>query len=275
MSSTIAEVRAAYAREILKKAGADDARVLAAFVAVAREDFVGAGPWKVFAGDYQPTPSADVQLLYQDVLIALAEDRRINNGQPSLHAKLIAAVNVRDGEQVVHVGAGTGYYTAILAELAGRDGAVDAYEIEEDLAAKAAVNLTPWPQARMHARSATEGALPDADVVYVNAGATHPLPNWLDALRDGGRLMFPLTAASGMGFMLLVTRRGDAFAALVICPAGFITCVGGIDEKASNAFLRALGRGGAGEVRSLRRDDVADAETWLAGDGWQLSKREV
>jgi hypothetical protein len=51
--------------------------------------------------------------------------------------------------------------------------------------------------------------------------------------------------------------------------------VGGIDEKASNAFLRALGRGGAGEVRSLRRDDVADAETWLAGDGWQLSKREV
>jgi protein-L-isoaspartate(D-aspartate) O-methyltransferase len=157
--------------------------------------------------------------------------------------------------------------------LVGRDGAVDAYEIEPDLAAKAAANLQPWPQVRVHARS--EGALPAADVVYVNAAATHPLAMWLDALKDGGRLMFPLTGANGMGFMLLVTRRGDAFAARPVCPAAFITCVGGIDEKASAAFSAAIAGGGAGEVRSLRRDDVVDGGTWLAGDGWQLSKRAV
>lgn len=275
MNATIAEARAAYARAIAKSAGVTDARVIEAFATVPREDFLGPGPWKLFRGEYRETESADARLLYQDVLVALAEDRRINNGQPSLHIKLIDALDVAAGERIVHVGAGTGYYTAILAELTGRGGIVDAYEIEEDLAAKAAVNLARWPHVRVHARSATEGVLPGADIVYVNAGATHPLRIWLDALKDGGRLMFPLTTDNGMGFMLLVTRRGDAFAARAICPVGFITCIGGIDEKASAAFQDALSRGGAGDVRSLRRDDVADADTWLAGDGWQLSRRSI
>lgn len=275
MATTIEVARVRYANAIAKQAGATDARVIAAFASVPREAFVGPGPWKLFDGAYREAPSSDAHVLYQDVLVALAEDRRINNGQPSLHMKLMGALGVSPGEHVVHVGAGTGYYTGILAELTGRSGVIDAYEIEWDLAAKATANLAPWPQVHVHERSATEGVLPEADVLYVNAAATHPLANWLDALKDGGRLMFPLTGSNGTGFMLLVTRRGDVFAARPICPVGFITCVGGIDEKASAAFSQAIAGGGAGDVRSLRRDDVTDAETWLAGDGWQLSKRSV
>jgi protein-L-isoaspartate(D-aspartate) O-methyltransferase len=273
MPDTIEDARALYAKSIAQRAGVSDPRVIDAFTSVPREDFVGPGPWKIFAGEYRPTPSDDARLLYQDVLVALAEDRRINNGQPSLHAKLIGAVAVKPGEHIVHVGAGTGYYSAILAELAGRGGDVDAYEIEPDLAAKAAANLEPWPQARVHAHSATEGQLPQADVIYVSAGATHPLPAWLDALNDGGRLIFPLTASNGMGFMLLVTRHGDAYAARPVCPAAFIMCAGGVDERASKALLDAMQSGGAMAVRSLRRDGAIDADTWLAGNGWQLSKR--
>ena len=40
------------------------------------------------------------------------------------------------------------------------------------------------------AASACEGRLPEADVMYVKAGATHPLATWLDALKIGGRLIF-------------------------------------------------------------------------------------
>ena len=32
-----------------------------------------------------------------------------------------------------------------------------------------------------------------ADVIYVNAGITHPENTWLDGLTDGGRLILPLT----------------------------------------------------------------------------------
>jgi hypothetical protein len=50
--------------------------------------------------------------------------------------------------------------------------------------------------------------------VVASAGATHPLPSWLDALMLGGRLLFPMIATEGVGMMLLVTREAeDAFAA--------------------------------------------------------------
>jgi protein-L-isoaspartate(D-aspartate) O-methyltransferase len=70
------------------------------------------------------------------------------------------------------VGAGTGYYSAILAELVGPEGRVLAFEIDAELAERAADNLEPWPQAEV---VAGDGALLDpgpADVIVVNAGWT-------------------------------------------------------------------------------------------------------
>jgi protein-L-isoaspartate(D-aspartate) O-methyltransferase len=46
-------------------------------------------------------------------VIGILPERNLNNGQPSLHAALIAAAAPQPGEHVVHVGAGLGYYTAI------------------------------------------------------------------------------------------------------------------------------------------------------------------
>ena len=90
------------------------------------------------------------------------------------------------GNTVLHVGAGTGYYTAILAALVGDSGNVVAYEIENDLASAARKNLQHLPNVEVFAASAMDGPLPTADVIYVNAGATHPPAIWLDALNPGG-----------------------------------------------------------------------------------------
>src|SRR6202012_4786131 len=123
-------------------AGSPDGRLTAAFTATKRERYLGPGPWSVFVGHgYVRTPSGDPDFLYQDIVVALDERRRINNGQPALHSCCLAALCVQQGEAVVHVGAGTGYYTAILAELAGPSGQVFAYEIERDLAQRASKNL--------------------------------------------------------------------------------------------------------------------------------------
>jgi hypothetical protein len=107
--------------------------------------------------------------------VALAPERRINNGEPSLHAISLAALNVSKGEKIVHIGAGTGYYTAILAELTGKSGTVLAYEIEQDLAQRAATNLSSRKNISVIHQSGSEGTLPACDIIYVNAGATHPL----------------------------------------------------------------------------------------------------
>jgi protein-L-isoaspartate(D-aspartate) O-methyltransferase len=86
-------------------------------------------------------PFRDPAFLYQDVVVALEEERGINNGQPALHALCLAALSVKEGESVVHIGAGAGYYTAVLAELTGVTGKVFAYESAQSLAQSATRNL--------------------------------------------------------------------------------------------------------------------------------------
>jgi len=245
----------------------------AAFAATPRERFVGDGPWKVFtAAGYIETPTADPAFLYQDVTVALKDAKQINNGQPTLHAASLAALKPQPGETAVHVGAGTGYYSAVLARLVGASGALHAYELEEDLAARARDNLSDLSNATVHARSGTEGPLPECDVLYVSAGATAPLDVWLDALRPGGRLLFPLTPAQGAGGMLLVTRQpAEHFDARFVCRALFIPCAGARDDETAQKLTQAFLRPDWAAVRSLHRNANPDETCWCAGNGWWLS----
>jgi len=246
----------------------------AAFLDTPRERFVGPGPWDAFVGGaYVRTPLNDPAFLYQDVAVRLRD--QINNGQPSLHAVCIASLRVAGGERVIHIGAGTGYYTAVLARLVGPSGRVVAYELESDLAERAVHNLADFPNVEVRSESAVGPTLTEADIIYVNAGATHPVREWLSALRPLGRLLFPLMS-QGPGAMLHITR-GNAlpFAAKFVCGAMFIACVGARDETKAAALFSAFSRGDAARVRSLQLDSPPDGTTWYAGDRWWLSTREV
>jgi protein-L-isoaspartate(D-aspartate) O-methyltransferase len=273
MPDRIVERRQAYAADIVRRAGVSDPRIEAAFAAVPREDFAGAPPWRIGSGGlFGLSSSDDPARLYEDVLIAIDAGRGINNGQPSLHAQSIAALELKEGETVVQIGAGAGYYTAILAELVGPKGRVIAYEIEPDIAARAAANLARYPQVEVRARSGVED-LPLADAIYVNAAASHPLRAWLDALKPGGRLVFPLHGARSSGSMLMVTRpaRGDAWPARFLSPVVFIACEGAQDSAMARKLDEAFRRGGSERVRSLRFDAAPSRSDWLRGDGWALS----
>ena len=63
--------------------------------------------------------ASDPERLYEDVLVGIDARRGINNGQPSLHAQAIDALGLKEGETVLQIGAGAGYYTAILATWLG------------------------------------------------------------------------------------------------------------------------------------------------------------
>src|SRR5271154_1007571 len=204
-----------FAKLITANAGiAPGSELEAALASTPREQFVGPPPWRIFTrSGYVESPTDDPALLYQDVVVSLGGEGPFNNGQPTLHVFCIAALDLKKGERVVHVGAGTGYYTTLLAKLVGETGAVDAYEIEPELAERAHNNLAELPYVKVHLRSGAEGPLPECDVLYVNAGATHPLAVWLDALSPKGRLSVPLTPAEGYGAMLLITKQDARYAA--------------------------------------------------------------
>jgi protein-L-isoaspartate(D-aspartate) O-methyltransferase len=114
MVGSVDQARRWYAEELRFTARVASDAVVAAFATVPREQFVGAGPWRVKSpmnmAEYWTTPDADPHHVYHDVLIALDETRNLNNGQPSLWALLFDQLGVRANAGVLHLGCGTGYY---------------------------------------------------------------------------------------------------------------------------------------------------------------------
>jgi protein-L-isoaspartate(D-aspartate) O-methyltransferase len=162
-----------------------------------------------------------------------------------------------------------------MAELAGPMGKITAVEIDADLAEKARAALVSWPQITVANADGASMSLEPVDVVVASAGATHPLPSGLDALKPGGRLLFPMTATEGAGMMLLVTREAeDGFAARFLRRVEFIDFEGARNPDVSRRLATALGRDWGRAVQSLRRDPhMMGRACWLHGDGWCLSRR--
>src|SRR5271157_4374845 len=102
-------IRRAYAKQIMAACGVCDRRIEAAFASIKREHFLGRRPWQVvrWGRGYMPTPSRNPVYLYYDVVGGIIPERHLNNGQPSLHAALIASAAPKMGEHAVHIGAGS------------------------------------------------------------------------------------------------------------------------------------------------------------------------
>jgi protein-L-isoaspartate(D-aspartate) O-methyltransferase len=277
-------VRRVYAKQIMAASGVPHRRLTRAFASVPRERFLGPGPWPIlrWSRGYECSPSDDPIYLYTDDLIGIDPCREINNGQPSFHFALMARLDPQRGEHVVHIGAGTGYYTAILAELVGGQGRITAIEYDHGLAALAAKNLGMLPNVEVVQGDGTTLDFDPADGVYINAGVTHPLARWLDRLRDRGRMVLPMTAPRGRtpdgpgprwtGVVFLIRRRGEQFTARRISAVAIYPCQGARDRAAERALARALKAGGAERVRHLYRHKELPAEQcWLQGNGWCLA----
>jgi protein-L-isoaspartate(D-aspartate) O-methyltransferase len=279
---SLAQARRWFAEDLRVIGHLLDERVIDAFATVPRERFAGPGPWRIlhFADGYWTTPDADPRHLYHNVLIALDEERRLNIGEPLLWARHFDRIGVKDGERVLQIGTGTGYYTAILAELVGPNGRVDCIEIDEPLAVAAERNLAAWPAAHVTVGDASAPLEGRWDLIVAFAGATAPHAWWLDAMADGGRLLLPMTAGNfsqRSGFMLRLDRRGSGFAARSAGWVGFYPCAGARSPEGEAALEAALADpAGQQAVRSLRRDPHdKDESCWLHRDGWCLSKHEL
>ena len=270
----LADFRNVYAQVVVARGGcAQNRTLLQAFATVPRHAFLGPGPWNV-REDGAQTVSDDPASVYHDIGIGLAPG--IPTGLPSLHAALLDAADVRPGQRVMHVGAGTGYYTAILAELVGPSGHVTGFEIDAALAARACGHLAAWPWATVEAVSGVRAPGQPVDLIYVNAGVQQLPRPWLAALAGGGQLVFPLVSGGEHGGVFAVRREPAAYSARFLCRARFVPCIGTQDDAARAALEEAF-RGPACEaVRSLRiAPEPPDGTAWFAGDGWWLSREPV
>ena len=130
------------------------------------------------------------------------------NSQPRTVDDMLRLLDVRPGQRVLDVGAGSGWTTALLAHLVGPTGSVLGVELEPELVTFGADNVGSTGRTWATIRQATPGVLGDPDGapydrILVSAEPDELPQELVDQLADDGVLVIPVA-----GTMLRVTNPG-------------------------------------------------------------------
>lgn len=197
--------------EQLIRRGIRSERVLAAMGSVPREAFV---------------PAGEKDLAYRDGPLPIGEGQTIS--QPYVVALMTEALNLKGGEKVLEVGAGSGYAAAVLAEIADE---VITLERREHLAQQAAERLRKagYGNVRVEVADGTGGFAAGApyDAISVTAGGPEVPESLKKQLKIGGRMVIPV----GKGLMgqdlQCITRTGeDTYESESLGAVNFVKLVG-------------------------------------------------
>ena len=191
-------------RFLLRSRGITDTRVLTAMARVPREAFV--------------LPE-DVGDAAADSPLAIGFGQTIS--QPFIVAWMTQELRVEPGARVLEIGTGSGYQTAILAELGAE---VFSLEIVPELSARAAAVLTQLGYANVHLRVASgyQGWAERAPFDRIIATAAPPaMPRALiDQLADRGRIVAPNGDADQV--IVIVDRHGTEYETREALPVRFV-----------------------------------------------------
>ena len=209
--ASIEKLRQHLVSEQIEARGVRNPLVLAAMRRVPRELFV---PKKLRDAAYEDSP------------LPIGAGQTIS--QPYIVAFMIEALNLRGGEKVLEIGAGSGYAAAVLAEIAG-----EVFTIEQigQLAEMAATNLEKAGCENVHVRHAdgTEGWAGEApfDAILVSAGAPD-IPKSLERqLAVGGHMVIPIGQNPRAQELIRVTRVDeDEFEQEDIADVRFVPLIG-------------------------------------------------
>jgi protein-L-isoaspartate(D-aspartate) O-methyltransferase len=176
----------------LRQRGIHDERLLAAMSKVPRHEFVSPQNWNEAYADH-PIPIAEKQ----------------TTSQPYMIAAMVQAAQIKPEDRVLEIGAGSGYQTALLAELASQVFAVERYASLAEAAQKTLERLG-YRNARIVTGDGSLG-LPEAapyDAIIVSAAAPRIPQALIGQLAIGGRLLIPV-GESDQQLLQLVQRQPD------------------------------------------------------------------
>jgi protein-L-isoaspartate(D-aspartate) O-methyltransferase len=189
MTDFAAEREAMIERQIASR-GIRDPKILEAFRAVPREEFLSEEYRDLAYGDH-PLPIEAGQTISQPYIVAL----------------MIGAAEIRPGDRVLEVGAGSGYAAAVMSRIASE---VIAIERQPDLVKVASERMQRlgYDNVRIVEADGTRGWEPEApyDAILAAASGSHVPQPWVDQLADGGRIVMPVGDPGWVQKLIKVTK---------------------------------------------------------------------
>jgi len=193
----------------IKARGIRDERVLEAMRKVPRHLFLS---------------SETADQAYEDHPVSIGSGQTIS--QPYMVALMTEVLELKGDEKVLEIGTGSGYQTAVLAELAR-----EVYSVERipELAEEARIKLEDLGYTNVHIRvgNGTLGWPEQApfDAILVTAGAPKVPKPLKTQLADGGRLVIPVGSEFHQ-VLYRIKRRGDEFLEEPLTSCVFVPLIG-------------------------------------------------
>jgi protein-L-isoaspartate(D-aspartate) O-methyltransferase len=193
----------------LARRGIQDPRILAAMARVPRHRFV---------------PEPQQAQAYADHPLSIGGGQTIS--QPYIVARMTELLRLAGPERVLEVGTGSGYQTAVLAELAREVYTIEALSALADRAERT-LRALGYTGVHVRAGDGTLGwpeAAPFNRIIVTAAGPSVP-PPLVDQLAEGGRLVMPVGSAAAQVLHILDKREGRG-QVTTDCDCVFVKLVG-------------------------------------------------
>jgi protein-L-isoaspartate(D-aspartate) O-methyltransferase len=177
----------------LRARGIGDERVLDAMVRVPRHEFA---------------PERYRNQAYEDHPLPIGQGQTIS--QPYIVARMLEALAIKPTNKVLEVGTGSGYLTALLAELAAQVISVERYA---DLAnaARELLGRLGYSNVKVIVEDGSKGFAEAApyDAIIVSAAAGEVPPALLGQLAEGSRMIIPVGSADSQQLQLIRMENGQ------------------------------------------------------------------
>ena len=192
MTSYAAEREAMVERQ-LRRRGITEQDILDAFLAVPREHFISEKYAHLAYGDH-PLPIEANQTISQPYIVAL----------------MIQAAEIKPGDKVLEVGAGSGYAAAVISRIAGE---VIGIERQHDLVEVAVERLSRlgYDNVRIIEGDGTRGCREEApfDAILAAASGSHVPRPLVEQLAPNGRIVMPVGEPGWVQELVKVTKQND------------------------------------------------------------------
>ncbi len=208
--------RTALVAELKKQDGLLDNTLEAAFLAVPRHVFL---------------PEESLEVAYSDQAIPIKKDTDgsvlSSSSQPSMMAIMLRQLRLREGDNVLEIGAGTGYNAAVMQTIVGETGNITSVELDKLLADKASSNLQ---KARLGAvvnivnADGAMGYAPRAayDRIIATVAVWDVPTSWVKQLKQDGILVVPIWLESMQVSAAFVIQPDGSLYSRTNIPCGFV-----------------------------------------------------